>query len=290
MNNDFEEETGPFKLKMDGEIDETPTGANVDELRLEKISQRVTFISILIPVLIIIVLVIAYLDIKKRMTYSEDTGTMEFQKLSSDLESRFGTLSLNQAKLEESLVRFTKNQNQSMANSNVKFDQMKKKVDSLQRQFVTQKAFSQVRGDFDKKNEALGQQIDAVAHNVDQADQQIAQMTEELKIRIVQIGETLTARDQRLEELAQRIAAIDETKIDEQGLDLKLRLATLKVQQELKAELDALNQELKSLSNQVARLSAQKTAPPTPTPHPPNKVESKPVKQPSSGIKEEAIK
>ena len=295
MDNEFEEDPGQFKLKMDDGIDETAMDLNVDELRLEKISQRVTFISILIPVLIIIVLVIAYLDIKKRMSYTEDTGTMEFQKLSSDLESRFGSLSLRQAKLEETMIRFSQTQNQSMANSNVKLDQLGKTMDSLQRQFVTQKAFKKVRGDFNQQDDALRQQddalrqeISAVAQSVDRADQQIADMTQELKAQIAKIGAILMARNQRLEELEQRIAEVDGEKIDQQGFDLKLRLAALQIQQDLKIELDALNTELKALNKRMSQLSTQKAS--TPTPAPQKKAAPKPIKQPPAGIEEQTIK
>jgi len=289
MDNKFEEDPGQFKLKMDDGIDETAMGLNVDELRLEKISQRVTFISILIPVLIIIVLVIAYLDIKKRMSYTEDTGTMEFQKLSSDLESRFGSLSLRQAKLEETLIRFSGTQNKSMANSNVKLDQLGKTMEALKRQFVTQKAFKQVRGDFNQQDDALHQEISAVAQSVDQADKQIVDMTQELKAQIAIIGATLTARNQRLEELEQRIAEVDGQKIDQQGFDLKLRLATLQIQQDLKIKLDALTAELEALNKRMSQLSTQKAS--TPTPAPQKKTAPKTtIKQPPAGIEEQTIK
>lgn len=288
MDNEFEDDPGQFRLKMDDGIDEPSISLNVDELRLEKISQRVTFISILIPVLIIIVLVIAYLDIKKRMSYTEDTGTMEFQKLSSDLESRFGSLSLRQAKLEEALVRFSENQNKSMANSNVKLDQLGKTMDALERQFVTQKVFKQVQGDFDQQENALRQEISAVAQNVDQADQQIADMTQELKAQIARIGETLAARNQRLEELEQRVAEVDSEKIDREGFDLMLRLATLKIQQDLKVELDALNAKMEALDKRISQLSTQKDA--TPTLAPPRKAVSQPIQQPPAGIEEQTIK
>ena len=287
MNTDYEEETGPFKLKMEAEIEDASMGLNVDELRLEKISQRVTFISILIPVLIIIVLVIAYLDIKKRMTYTEDTGTMEVRKLSSDLESRFGSLSLRQAKLEEALIRFTNSQNQSLANSNVKLDQLGKTMESLERQFVSQKVFNDIRAEFSNRDNTLNQEISTVAQSVDQADQHIADMTRELKAQIAQIGETLTARNQRLEALEQRIVEVDGQKIDQQGFDLKLRLATLKIQQDLKIELDAISAELATLKKQVAQLAAQ--PPPPSTPASQKQSGPKPVQQPPAGIKEQTI-
>ena len=53
------EENGEFKMQLDGTnqaIDDQLMPPEINEFKLEKISQRVTLISILIPVLIVIVL------------------------------------------------------------------------------------------------------------------------------------------------------------------------------------------------------------------------------------------
>ena len=141
MRHEFEEDQEKFRLQPTDELDEPSIGGNVNELRLEKISQRVTLISIIIPVLIIIVLAFTYLDVKKRMTYTEDTGMMEFEKLSADLESRFSSLSVRQAKLEETIISFTSNYDQALAGLNIKVDKINSSLDSLEKNIFIEKRF-----------------------------------------------------------------------------------------------------------------------------------------------------
>ena len=126
MNEDLEE-NGQFKMRAgdtDEPIDESVIPTTVDELRLEKLNTRVTVISILIPVLIVIVLVIAYLDIKKRVVHTEDTGSINVQKLSQDLESRFSSLSVRQAELEQNLTALVQKSDQAAARMEVKLKKM----------------------------------------------------------------------------------------------------------------------------------------------------------------------
>jgi DNA repair exonuclease SbcCD ATPase subunit len=74
------------------------------EQRLEKLSTRVTLISILVPVLIFVIFTFAYLDMKSRIFSMHDTGVDELQKLSRDLESKFSSLSVRFAKFEDSFA------------------------------------------------------------------------------------------------------------------------------------------------------------------------------------------
>ncbi|MFO8085919.1 MAG: hypothetical protein R6U27_16550 [Desulfobacterales bacterium] len=72
------------------------------EQRLEKLSTRVTLVSILLPVLIFVIFAFAYLDIKKRVFSMHDTGGERLQKLSRELESKFSSLSIRLAQFEDS--------------------------------------------------------------------------------------------------------------------------------------------------------------------------------------------
>jgi len=72
--------------------------------RLEKLSTRVTLISIMVPVLIFVIFTFAYLDMKSRIFSMQDTGVDEIEKLSRDLESRFSSLSVKFAKFEASFA------------------------------------------------------------------------------------------------------------------------------------------------------------------------------------------
>lgn len=102
---DQDKDQGKFKMRLDTDEDEAPVAGQVDELRMEKLSQRVTMISILIPVLIVVILIIAYMDIKQRVLRTEDTGVSGVQNLSKDMESRFSTLSLRRPNSKRCLSR-----------------------------------------------------------------------------------------------------------------------------------------------------------------------------------------
>ncbi|MCU0614524.1 MAG: hypothetical protein MUD09_05510 [Desulfobacterales bacterium] len=72
--------------------------------RLERLSTRVTLISILVPVLICVIFTFAYMDMKSRIFSMHDTGVDEIEKLSRDLESRFSSLSVKFATFEASFA------------------------------------------------------------------------------------------------------------------------------------------------------------------------------------------
>ncbi len=82
--------------------DKSAMREEIIEQRLEKLSIRVTLISILVPVLIFVIFTVAYLDMKSRIFSMHDTGVDELQKLSRDLESRFSSLSVRFARFEDS--------------------------------------------------------------------------------------------------------------------------------------------------------------------------------------------
>lgn len=76
----------------------------IEYRRFEKLSQRVTIITILIPILIGIMVFIGYRGIREMVSQTQDTGAKELTSLSQSLESTISNLSIKQAKLEEMLA------------------------------------------------------------------------------------------------------------------------------------------------------------------------------------------
>ncbi|MGD8883454.1 MAG: hypothetical protein PVI82_16265 [Desulfobacterales bacterium] len=104
-----DEEYPTFKFNGDDEPEPEPEKVlyqdEARDRRIEKISHRVTIISILIPVLLGVVFYITYRDIASRVSQSQDTGAMEIQNLSTQLEDQFEALSKKYGDLEASLVQ-----------------------------------------------------------------------------------------------------------------------------------------------------------------------------------------
>ncbi|MFZ3048654.1 MAG: hypothetical protein WA151_22295, partial [Desulfatirhabdiaceae bacterium] len=75
--------------------------------QLEVLSRRVTLITILIPILIILIGFMGYRDIRDMISRGQDMGAKELTSMAHNLESSLSNLSINHAKLEsDSLNRF----------------------------------------------------------------------------------------------------------------------------------------------------------------------------------------
>ena len=92
-----------FKFHLDEDRPDSIFQEEMENLRLEKLNRRINFISIFIPILMVLILVYGYLEIKKKFVKADDSGAQKVQVLATELESKFSSLSLKYAKLEESL-------------------------------------------------------------------------------------------------------------------------------------------------------------------------------------------
>ncbi len=92
--------------------------------RLEKLSQRVTIITILIPVLVALIGYLVYRDIRLLVSQTQDLSAKELTAIARNLESNLSNLSINHAKLEEAF-RNSIDQNQT------EFTQLKERLEKL---------------------------------------------------------------------------------------------------------------------------------------------------------------
>ena len=81
-----EENPPEFKFSADDQDPETFYQEELKDLRVEKLSQRVTLLSILLPIVVGIAIFFAYRDLTGRVSQTQDTGSMEVQRISRQLE------------------------------------------------------------------------------------------------------------------------------------------------------------------------------------------------------------
>ncbi|MBW2711182.1 MAG: hypothetical protein JRC58_04730 [Deltaproteobacteria bacterium] len=98
-----EKKSSKFKMSMDDERPDLQLQDKADSSQLEKLNKRITRISILIPCLLCAILLAAYFNIKTHLSKVNTTGAIGVQALSKELESKFSSLSVREATLEESM-------------------------------------------------------------------------------------------------------------------------------------------------------------------------------------------
>jgi chromosome segregation ATPase len=95
-----------FKIRFDETVErpDVPVQDELADLQIEKLKKRINLLSTLLLILIGGGILIGYLDIRKRFDKIHGSETAEIQTISKDLESRFSSLSIKQAKLESQLT------------------------------------------------------------------------------------------------------------------------------------------------------------------------------------------
>jgi hypothetical protein len=263
MNENLED-NGQFKMRLDEEMDEAPIPTQVDELRIEKLSHRVTLISILIPVLIVVVLVIAYLDIKKRVIQTEDTGQMTAESLSKDVESRFETLAKAQRLLEENLARLKDQSDQSVAKVQVNLKKLDDRLKSSNRKMISRK-------DMKTTTDQLDRNIENVSQSFEELKLQLSQLTTSLQPQISELEKALTENSAQMVQLEGMLENLDKNKTDKDAMELAVKLEALKIKQVYKVQLEDFQSRLTSIEKKLAtqaKAVQPATAPPSPKPAP----------------------
>jgi len=75
----------------------------LNELRIEKLANRITIISFILPCLIGAILVYVYLDISHRVVDAKDSGKSEIEQITQDMETKINAMDVEIAKLKFSL-------------------------------------------------------------------------------------------------------------------------------------------------------------------------------------------
>jgi chromosome segregation ATPase len=75
-----------FRFNSDDQEPDEFYQEEVKDLRIEKLSQRITLISILLPCLIAVAIYLGYRDLTGRVNQGQDSGNIEVQKLSNQMQ------------------------------------------------------------------------------------------------------------------------------------------------------------------------------------------------------------
>ena len=222
-----DEEYSSFKFEGDGEpvSEQVLYQEEAKDRRVEKLSHRVTIISILIPVIIGAVFYITYRDISSRVSQSQDTGAMEIQNLSAQLEEKYAALSARYGDLEAALSQ--KLEALEKADKTLK-DSLKEAEDTVNKINVT-------KADKKEQQDAIAK-IDTILAPIRKELEALGPLRSDLKI----VTDELAALDRNL----QRQTATLSANVDTALKDLTRIQAEMSVLSEQKLDRDALELEL----------------------------------------------
>lgn len=235
-----EKDPTKFRIRIDDESLDTGFEEEIKDRRIEKLSRRITLVSILIPCLIAVILFVAYLDIKKRIGSMYSAG----ETVSQDLESRLSLVSEKQAKLEDMLAK--------------KIEPLKKTILSLQaglKEAAT--AIRYIRSARKADNETLKGAISDIEKGIGPVRKDLKNAASRIKAidkNLVNLGEELDKAKNDLNKMQADISLLSSAKIDRKALDDVLNGKQKIYEQKLKQIAEDLANKAESIQKRIKKI------------------------------------
>jgi uncharacterized phage infection (PIP) family protein YhgE len=276
-----EEYSDNFKFGTDTEspteIPESVIAEDLQERRISKLSRRVTFLAVLLPCIIGVVLFFLYLDLKKRVIQDRVSGTQTVQNLSRDIESRLETLAGSYSELDRKLTDSAASLERSIAA--VKQDV--KKSDARLKQVQNSKA--------DRSDQ------EAIQKNLQQISATLTTLEENLSGKIAQLAASIDKVETEMLQLNADVSTLIISKLDRKTFQQELAQEQKDTQKQIREMAAGLEKKIRSVGSDIQKLEkdirevrriAQSASPPVQSPPPSapqSQVEGQPPAGPNSG-------
>jgi DNA repair exonuclease SbcCD ATPase subunit len=287
-----EETPSDFDYRNDEQDAETFYHEEIKDLRVEKLSQRVTLISIILPCLIGVAIYFGYRDVTGRVTQSQDTGSLEVQKLSrkiDDLSRKFNerlitfstTLSAQDKDFDTAITGKMKTIND---NFNVLYNDLKSLNADLKQTKSTIGKLNQSKADkksqetaikelnaskLDKKSyedalakiyaaiEPLNAELQTLAdlrRDLSSVSAEIKNLESKLNGEIAEIAAKTEQARKNDDELQAAITKVSGEKIDKATLDLEVFKLRKNFQSVISQAVSGINQKLDSIQKKIEEM------------------------------------
>ena len=261
-----DEEYSSFKFEGNEEpvSEQTLYQEEAKDRRLEKLGHRVTIISILIPVIIGAVFYIAYRNVSSKVIQGQDTGAMEIQNLSAQLEEKYNVLLAKYGDLEASLAQkleALEKADKTIKNSLKEAEDTVNKINATK---VDKKDQQDAIAKIDTALVPIHKELEELGPLRSDLNAVTAELTSLNKNFQQQMAALSTNVDQTLKDLTQvrsEVAALSERKLDRDDLELELLKARKSYQRDLDITKAALDKRLDSLLEKIKSLEKVAEAP-----------------------------
>ena len=239
---------GNSKFKMqtdDGKPDFQPQ-EDIDNFQIEKLSKRVTRISILIPCLIVVITLAVYFDLKKSISITDSTGILGVKSLSKELESKFSSLSLRQANLEDDLTKRMEAIEKSAASIQVNLNKATTAIKYIRSARKTDnKNFENSIATLDKKLSPLPEELETMASDLKNIDNSVNN-------QLANLSQFIGSTKKDLTKIRADIDSLKSVTIDKKTVDVLLKnqqeayqLALQKITRNLEDKIESVENKLK---------------------------------------------
>ena len=267
------EETPPeFKFNADDQDPETFYQEEIKDLRVEKLSHRITLLTILLPILIGIAIFFAYRDLTGRLNRTQDTGSMEVQRLSrqvAEISKEFNdklitfstTLSSQDKQFDTTVSEKLESVNKNVAALSKNLKSLNENLDGTQ---STVKNLAASKADkknhdaaFSKVNNSL-KSIEKQLNSLTKLRQEltavsagIKKLESDLNQKITVVTTTAEQSKQDYNQLQTSLSGLSEKMVDKDTFELEVFKLRKNYQNRVVQEITEINQKLTGMQKTI---------------------------------------
>jgi uncharacterized protein (DUF3084 family) len=255
-------------FKFEGDEEPEPEQAvyqdEAKDRRVEKLSHRVTIISILLPVLIGAIFYIAYRDVTSRVSQSQDVGAMEIQNLASQLEDNFAALSTKYGDLEAALTEKLANLEKVDKAMKANLKQAEDTVAKINATKADKKDQQQVVAKIEKALNPIRKEIKGLAslrNDLKTLTADVAALDKDLQQRLSAISTNVDKSLKGLTRIQSEMSTVSDRKMDKDALQLELLKVKKSFQRDLDLTQSSIDKRLASMLRRIKDLEKLAQAP-----------------------------
>ena len=263
-----------YNIPIDEESPDSQFQEDIEELQAIKLNKRITRMSILIISLTGAIILFAYIDLKKNLFKINRSGNTEIQTLSKGMQSKFSSLSLQQAKFEEILAKAIAPLENAVKSLKV----------NLKETSTAIKYIRSARKTDNKKTvdaiEATNKTLASVSQKIETLASDMNQVNQKYKIELSSLSRMTTGMEHHIQKIQAELDTLSSSQLDKKRLDIELSnerkmfqktLAQLK--NNIENQLSIIEKKIRELekikvSSEVQKPVTPKNAPPSQLPDP----------------------
>ena len=281
-------ESSDFKFRFEGERPDSIFQDQIKQPRGGMTGQRMVIFSIVTLLIMGVTVVFGYMDIKKRFAGLQITGTAGVEHLTKNLDSKFSSLSIQQAKFEETLSKLdgsltkkvskvekrisglenklkkTQTLARTIGKSKLGRDELKTALSRIDKTVAPiQKTLTNITADLDSIDKNLTEELAKIEKNVVEKLATFSGSAEQSKDQFEEFKANLTELSKNMENQKKFLLTLKtEQKIYRENLN--------KTTGELGNKIDSIQKQMKALEKSASNRSAKrkpvkKMAAPTPS-------------------------
>ncbi len=293
---DFRSDPADLPLE-DGEVNlqSSDYHQEINTLKIEKLSNRVTIISVIIPCLVCAILLFVYLDIKERVVGVDTTKKLQVEKITRQFEEKLNSLDVRIAKnkfdFDQNLPQLAKKE-QALENQVAKMAASKadtKTIDSTIAKLGKKIQNNAVKNKTNTKSiESINKQLlTAVKENNIQSKKTAGQIKKEINLfkkefekRLVE----LLAYEEQIGQLRKNFSLLDkkfnslaQEKASAKDLDIRFNQFSKSIEKMIQEQNKKLKKQITEITTTLGKFSAPLSPEKVPAKIPEKKIEKKQV-------------